>query len=143
MDRVEEWQRYKPEWHVVILMDLGTSTKFQERGLSFVDLTFQKAAIEGDTWRGYATKEGDECHRYCLNIRGHGVETYPILKRFENPFDQLFQRVLSSPHPEFDKLAASMKRELQPLKVNETEEDQEPEEEEEAEEEEELEEKEN
>ncbi|THH11518.1 hypothetical protein EW146_g8010 [Bondarzewia mesenterica] len=128
-------EHYKPEWHVVILMDFGTSTKFKKPGLPLVDLTFGKAAKpgEGHTWGGYARNQEDEYHRYCLNIRGRSVETYPVIKGFENRFDQLFQRALSSPHPEFDKIAASMKRELRPLKVNETEDDKEQEEQEDGE----------
>ena len=59
----------------------------------------------GGHWRGYAKPGEEEVGRYCLNIRGHHAELYPILQGLEKQFDQLFERSLGYVEPEFAQFA--------------------------------------
>ena len=43
----------------------------------------------------------EETARYCLNIRGHRAELYPILRGLDKQFGQLFDRSLGNVEPEF------------------------------------------
>lgn len=85
--------------HVCILMDLGTGSRFGNRHGPRVQLSVGKAvptnAKEGGTWQGYARNTEQEIERFCLNVRGHRAETYPVLKGFDEEFHQLFERSLS------------------------------------------------
>jgi hypothetical protein len=73
--------RHKP-WHVVILMDLAASSCF---GKTSRDLTCAKAVRpergeDGqEVWKSYADSNESEGKRYCLHIRGHRADNYPVL----------------------------------------------------------------
>lgn len=63
----------KPEKHLVIFMDLGTSTPFGDDD-SLQRLTFGPAIRDTD-WQGYVPKGQQEPSRFCLDIRGQGIKT--------------------------------------------------------------------
>ena len=88
--------RWKPEV-IVILIDLAASSAFRRAKGPHVDLQYGKpehpTGKEGK-WGGYARKDEVEPPRYCLNVRGHGPETYPVLQDFREQFDKLFQRAI-------------------------------------------------
>ena len=98
--------RYKP-WHVVILMDLTASSASGNVRGPHCDLTSEKAVRptrgeEGqEVWKSYAETNETEGQRYCLNIRGHRADDYPVLNGLKKQFDTLFMRALSCPEPEF------------------------------------------
>jgi hypothetical protein len=117
--------RRKP-LHVVILMDLAASSAFNHASGPHCDLTFGQAErppktenknANGSSWDGYARDDEQEAERYCLNIRGHRSQTYPVLKGFETQFDQLFQRELTCARPEFVPYAKAMEQAMDKTRV--------------------------
>jgi hypothetical protein len=113
--------RRKPEV-IVILIDLAAFYAFGRAKGPHVDLQYDKpehpTGKEGK-WGGYARKDEVERPRYCLNIRGHGPETYPVLQGFREQFDKLFQRSLACAHPEFDIFAEKMERAMERVELEE------------------------
>jgi CBS domain-containing protein len=106
--------RYKP-WHVVILMDLAASSAFGKAtgphcDLSCANAVRPKRGEEGrEVWKSYAETNESEGQRYCLNIRGHRADNYPVLNGVEKEFDLLFMRAMHCPFvPEFLPYAEKM-----------------------------------
>ncbi|OBZ66974.1 hypothetical protein A0H81_13300 [Grifola frondosa] len=120
--------RYKPKGHVAIMMDLGAKSTFA-RTSRRVKLTYGKAerGDKGHTWSGYATNAKDEAERYCLNVRGHDAQVYPVVEPFEKVFDKLFDRVLACEQEPFQKYADKMvvATDVLPLAQTDEEEDKE------------------
>jgi hypothetical protein len=105
---------------IVILMDLAASSAFGRAEGPLVDLQFDKPEHptgKGDKWGGYARNDEEESIRFCLDIRGHGPRTYPVLQDFEDQFDQLFQRSLACAQPEFIQFATKMERAMERFKL--------------------------
>jgi hypothetical protein len=101
--------------HLVILMDLAASSAFSHANGPCVDLSYAPAVRptgRGGKWDGYARDNEVEPSRYCLNIRGHGSGTYPILQEFDSPFGHLFCRSLGFPQPDFEEYHEAMERDL-------------------------------
>ena len=99
--------RQKPE-HVVLLMDLGASSAFGHAKGAHCQLTYGEAqhpaaTSKGGKWGGYAKEGEHEGKRYCLNIRGHSPNEYPVIADFEDQFDQLFQRSLKCTRLEYER----------------------------------------
>jgi hypothetical protein len=109
----DSWK--KPQ-HLAILMDLGTTSTFQEVPGARVFMQFEKAEPPKKLWGGYRRKK-DEPKRYCLNIRGHSLHEYPVLDGFETQFDQSFQRSITDNTPGFKKYEEIQKRSLQRFKL--------------------------
>lgn len=72
----------KPTNHLVIFMDLGTNTLFCDG--SRQRLTFGPAT-RGGGWEGYVAKGEQEASRFSLNIRGLGIDSYPLLAEKPEP----------------------------------------------------------
>ncbi len=94
-------ERRVPE-HVVLFMDLGTTTSFTKgppkKDLSdtvkiWSHLSYAKSR-KATKWQGYAMEGGKEDKRYCLHVRGYRAISYPVIKKSEGLFQRLFQRVL-------------------------------------------------
>jgi len=72
---------HKPEMHLVLFMDLGTSTSFSSShdGLlnEVVELS-RRRAVRSNEWGGYHADGTREANRFCLNIRGHETAIYPV-----------------------------------------------------------------
>jgi hypothetical protein len=90
----------------VIHFDLASSSAFGKRNGSHCEVTWgipkrPAGKKNGSHWRGYAEPGEEEAGRYCLNIRGHRAELYPILQGLDKQFDQLFERSLGYVEPEF------------------------------------------
>ena len=105
--------RHKP-WHVVILMDLASSSAFRKATGPHCDLTRAKAVrpkrgYDGrEVWKSYAEANESEGERYCLVIRGHRAYNYPVLFGLARQFDTLFMRALGCPVPELVPYAERM-----------------------------------
>jgi hypothetical protein len=109
-----EWKGRRPKVsrqkteHLVILMDLGTSVGFGKAGPR-TQLSYDVAEPpEESKWGGHAEPDEKEPKRYCLNIRGHSSEQYPVLAGFETQLDQLFQRSLVLAHPDLASVGEKM-----------------------------------
>lgn len=76
--------------HLVIFMDLGTTTEFQEGGL--VELT-HGIPVSGHHWKDLSP--GSEPERLCLNVRGHSKITYPVIEPVANLFALLFEKTVN------------------------------------------------
>jgi len=85
---------YKPENHLVLFIDLITApfepTTPDTISLSNGAVTFSKRqAIEENSWEGYHKDPAKEATRFCLDIRGCNVDTYPVIRPLEGPFERL------------------------------------------------------
>lgn len=101
----EDGHRRKP-WHLVILFDLASSSAFHKRNGPRCEVTWgapkrPAGKKNGSHWRGYAEPGEDEAARFCLNIRGHRADLYPILQGLDKQFDQLSERSLGYVEPKF------------------------------------------
>ncbi|KAI0699244.1 hypothetical protein BC835DRAFT_1331864 [Cytidiella melzeri] len=79
----------RPVNEVVLFMDLGTSSAFQpskirpsSSGNPRIDITYQPALVarsanDASSWAGYLA-QSSEPDRWCINVRGSGVDVYPV-----------------------------------------------------------------
>lgn len=93
--RLPNGHTYKP-LHLAIFMDLVTEASFRSGGQA--KLTKEKA-VSGTgrkkyEWAGHSPTPEHEAERFCLNIRGHGSEQYPIIARYESAFQKFLKRSL-------------------------------------------------
>jgi hypothetical protein len=89
---------WKPVGHLVIFMDLtSSSSRFDDAGGPLVELqrapaTRPAPGNNNASWEGYMPGSTDEPERWCLTVRGHTIETYPIIGQNDSEFTQLFER---------------------------------------------------
>jgi len=109
-------QRTWKPGHLVIMMDLNTAAVFMGSRGEHVSLDYCRAEAPETVWNGYRGEQ-HEPERYCLNIRGHSIQTYPIIEGFEEQFHQLFQRYLSGVEPELAMYETFMARSMDMVKL--------------------------
>ena len=107
---------FKPK-HVALFLDLATTVNPPGLRGSHSKVSFEKADPTGCKWAGYAEKEEDEVTRCCLNVRGHGVGQYPVIRGFESLFEEMFRRALACSQLEFQKYADALQEVLLVAKV--------------------------
>ncbi|OBZ66936.1 hypothetical protein A0H81_13279 [Grifola frondosa] len=106
---------YKPWCHIALILDLCTTSVFENSNNSRVRLTCERAVQGDDTWKGYNSDATKEAYRYCLNVRGHDAGVYPLIKPFESQFARLFQRVLPCEHAAFQTYSDALDLATRPL----------------------------
>ncbi|KAJ7281430.1 hypothetical protein C8J57DRAFT_1056173 [Mycena rebaudengoi] len=99
-------RRCKPA-QLVIVMDLNAKPAFPA-GDAFLQVAERQAKLpaypekpqgnQTTTWGGYATTNEEEPKTWCLNIRGHGEDSYPCTAAMDEeweapPFSALFDEV--------------------------------------------------
>lgn len=84
---VEDYYKSMP--NLVILMDFGCSAKFRGPHGATMALNKTKPDVSTKKWLGYNLKEGEE-ERFCLIIRGHDSESYPVIEPSAESFKLLF-----------------------------------------------------
>ena len=90
---------YKPNNHLVLFMDLATSSTFglnPDNGCRLNNrvVSFSRSrSVQEKQWRGYHKNFAEEAVRFCIAIRGHKPSTYPVIEYLdgdEASFGSLF-----------------------------------------------------
>jgi len=102
--------RRKPD-APVILIDLAASAAFADNGgrVNLTHAAAKRSTGKKGEWQGYlGDGEQEEPIRYCLNIRGNELTTYPIISKVNAQFGQLFRRSLACAEPGFLRFLEAM-----------------------------------